>query len=151
LTKFDEKVVFGVFGEDDTLYLLSRKDAPKGKVLRLALTSGIPRIANATVVVPEASDSVIELTQGGVDPFVVTRSGLSIVEIVGGPHRIRQFALDGRLTGTIATPDVPTINEIVAAPNGEVLFNVVTFLNPGRWFSVASSAGGNSVPAPTLK
>ena len=40
------------FGKDDALYLLSRQDAPKGKILRLPLAE--PDLAKAAVLRAEA-------------------------------------------------------------------------------------------------
>jgi len=39
VTHFEDKVVAAVIGPDDQLYLVSRKDAPRGKLLKLDLPS----------------------------------------------------------------------------------------------------------------
>lgn len=151
LTKYEDKVVFGAFGPDGALYLLSRKDAPHGRVLRVPLANGAARMSAAIVVVPESSDSVIELTAGGVLPFVVTRDGVTVVETVGGPHRLRRFSLDGRLVGTISTPDVSSILELVAAPDQSVWCNVMSYVNRGQWFSVRAGAMGPEIGATLIE
>ena len=71
----------GEFGRDDALYLLSARDAPRGKILRLPLD--MPDLATAKVVVPE-SDAVIE-------DFAPSADGLYVQDLVGGPSQIRFF------------------------------------------------------------
>src|SRR5262249_14518233 len=48
--RFDDKVVAAVAGPDDNLYLVSRKDAPHGKLLRVPLVE--PVLARAIEIVP---------------------------------------------------------------------------------------------------
>ena len=86
LAKLADKVVGAHFGRDGNLYLLSRLGAPRGKLLRLSPQR--PRLELATVVVPE-SDAVIQ-------QFLVTRSRLYVVDLVGGPSRIRVFDAQGK-------------------------------------------------------
>jgi len=66
----------------DALYLLSRRDAPRGKVLRLAPTSGAT-IDGAEEIVP-SGDLVIE-------DLAVTRAAVWVVDIDGGPQQVRAF------------------------------------------------------------
>ncbi len=50
VTRFDDGVVSAKIGPDDSLYLLSRKDAPRGQILRLPLAH--PDLSLARVIVP---------------------------------------------------------------------------------------------------
>src|ERR1700744_4968264 len=63
-----DKVTYAAFGPG-ALYLLSRRDAPHGKVLRLPLLAGAT-VAHAAEVVPEADVTV----EGGAlaSPLAVT-------------------------------------------------------------------------------
>ncbi len=60
VTHFEDAIVSAKFGADGdaALYLLSRKDAPRGKVLRLPLAD--PSLAKAQVIVPQSSGSGCE-------------------------------------------------------------------------------------------
>src|SRR5262249_23954594 len=51
IARFDDAIKRARFGRDNAIYLLSRKDAPHGKVLRLGL--GAPELSRALVVAPE--------------------------------------------------------------------------------------------------
>jgi prolyl oligopeptidase len=64
---------------DNALYLLSRKDAPKGKILRVPLEQ--PTLQAATEAIRE-STNVIE-------GFVLSSSGIYIEDIEGGPSTVR--------------------------------------------------------------
>jgi prolyl oligopeptidase len=98
LFRYDDKVINGLFGPDGTLYFLSRKGAPRGQVVRLRRPYAP---AKAEVVVPE-SDGVI-------DDIEVTASRLYVSELLGGPQRLRSFALAGGKPGAGAA-------EVIAAP-----------------------------------
>ena len=85
LTNFTDKIVHAVLADDNSLCLLSRSGAPRGKILRLVLRKDTgPRISDATVVVPESRDAVIDFNFGGADTVVATRSRLYVVDLVGG-------------------------------------------------------------------
>jgi prolyl oligopeptidase len=76
VTRFEDKIIAVVAGPDDNLYLVSRKDAPNGKLLRLPLSD--PVLAHATEIVP-AGEAVLQ--RSGV---VVTETSLYLRELVGG-------------------------------------------------------------------
>ena len=71
----------------DAVYLLSRRDAPHGRVLRLPLTEGAT-VADADEIVP-TSRLIIE-------DLAVTRGTVWVADIDGGPQQLRAFDLDGR-------------------------------------------------------
>src|SRR5438552_6620035 len=48
LTQFSDQIKSARLGRDNALYLLSRADAPRGKILRLSLNA--PELANATTI-----------------------------------------------------------------------------------------------------
>src|SRR5207253_3627625 len=54
---FADQAVQAIFGPKDDLYVVSRKGAPRGQVLRLSAAD--PDLARATVVVPEGKDTVV--------------------------------------------------------------------------------------------
>src|SRR5205085_7503046 len=60
ITQFSDQIKAARIGRDDALYLLSRADAPRGKILRAALDK--PKLANATVIV-SSSEAVIQVME----------------------------------------------------------------------------------------
>lgn len=82
ISTFDDELSQATFGPKGKLYLLSRKGAPHGKIVALAPPFDGPR------------ETVLEEGQGVVEDMVVTPSSLYVVELVGGPSRIRRLPLD---------------------------------------------------------
>jgi prolyl oligopeptidase len=124
LTHFEDHILSGVFGLDDSLYLLSRDGAPRGKLLRLP--AGISDLRAAKVVVPE-SEAVIE-------HVVPTRSRLYVLDLLGGLSQLRTFGLAGEPSAAVPVLPVSTVTEVVRRSGDEILFNNVTFVEPAAWY-----------------
>jgi prolyl oligopeptidase len=82
---------------DNKLYLLSLKDAPKGKILRVDPAK--PDLAKADTLVPHSDVTI----QG----FVVAKSKLYVKDLVGGPSQVRVFDLKGKAAGTCPSRPSP--------------------------------------------
>jgi prolyl oligopeptidase len=83
LTNAEDMVVKADFGTNDDVYLVSRKEAPRGKILRLRLTA--PRLSEAATILPEGED-VIEADFWGVPAVVDTASRIYLTYNVGGTY-----------------------------------------------------------------
>src|SRR5271154_1987919 len=71
ITHFEDGIVSVHFGADQALYLLSRKDAPRGKILRLPLAQ--LHLAQAKVVVPESPGTGSNASnRASIDGFMAT-------------------------------------------------------------------------------
>ena len=126
VTHFEDKIVKAVLAED-ALYLLSRKDAPKGKVLRLSLNN--LALTNASEVVPEAA---LTIDTDGPGALTVTSRQLFVRYIDGGPSRVTILDHAGKRIGDLPLPDVASLSEI-AAVGDDVLYQVTTYLTPARF------------------
>ena len=124
ITNFEDGVTSAVFGPENSLYLLSYHDAPRGKVLRLSLDE--PSLAKAVTVVPEGEPAV-----QGVTP---TDDALYVLDQVGGPAQVRVFGRDGKLRGTVPAPPVAAISQPVRLAGDTVLYRVETFFDPPAWY-----------------
>jgi prolyl oligopeptidase len=136
VTHFEDGVKqLAISNDDRTLYLRSVKDAPRGKVLRLANDAGAS-LKDAAVVVPE-SDGVIE-------SIAVTASWLYSFDLVGGPSRIRRFDLHGKNGSDLPIPANSGASYPLALqdnPGGDrVLFRGTSYIEPQAWY-LADSAG----------
>lgn len=132
IADFPDEVKSAAFGWDDSVYLLSRKGAPRGKVLRLP--AGATDLGKAFVVVPE-SDAVVE----SVYP---SENFLVVLDMVGGPSRLRKCDLDGRSQTVIPIPAVSSVQQVLAIGQGKILLRNVSYLNPYAWlrYDLASGA-----------
>ncbi len=136
LTQFSDQIKSARLGRDNALYLLSRAEAPRGKILRMPLDN--PALTSATIIIPE-SDAVIQ----SIEP---TGNALYVQDLLGGPSQIRRFDLDGKNAQTIAIPKISAVSEMESLEDNSLLFRDVSFTEPAAWFHLASaSAPMNSV------
>jgi prolyl oligopeptidase len=121
VTHFDDGIVEARANSDGSLYLLSRKDAPRGKILRLPLSD--LNLSHAKVVVPESSGSgADESSRASIDTFVPTSGYLYVRDIIGGPSRVRVFDATGHEVTSPALPPISTVGQIVPVGDGAALF-----------------------------
>ena len=96
-----DRCVLAVLGDDDCLYLLSRHDAPRGKVLRLSLHHGVT-VADAEEIVPAGEHAI--------DDLAVTRSVVWVVDLDGGPQQVRRFDTGGEPLAAVELPPVTSVS-----------------------------------------
>ena len=131
----DDKVVYATFGPG-ALYLLSRQDAPRGKVLRLPLQAGAT-VASAVEVVPEADvtiegpDVTSPNAEGG---LAVTDTRLWLLDIAGGPSSLRLFHLDGKPAGPVGVPPSSAVDGLSRLDGQEVAYATESFTEPRSWW-----------------
>jgi prolyl oligopeptidase len=134
-----DKVVYAAFGPG-TLYLLSRLDAPHGKVLRLPLRTGAT-VAHAAEVVPEADvtiegpDVTAPNAGGG---LAVTDTRLWLLDIAGGPSSLRLFHLDGRPAGPVKVPPDSAVDGLSRLDGYEVAYATESFTEPRSWWRASA-------------
>ncbi|HTT18948.1 MAG TPA: prolyl oligopeptidase family serine peptidase [Candidatus Sulfotelmatobacter sp.] len=145
VTHFEDGVVYAGFGSGDGgsdtwVYLLSRKNAPRGQILRLSLTK--PDLAQARIIVPQsAGDGPDESARASIDYFVATSGRLFVVDVLGGPSRVRLFDNQGKPLAAPVVPPVSAIGQIVRLSGGDVLLNTSTHLQPPAWYRFEAATG----------
>jgi prolyl oligopeptidase len=135
-----DKVAYATFGPG-ALYLLSRLDAPHGKVLRLPLRAG-STVADAVAVVPEA-DVTIEgpapsaNAEGG---LAVTDTQLWVLDMDGGWSSLRQFDLDGKPGRPAGVPPSTAVDGLVRLDGHEVAYATESFTEPRSWWRASADS-----------
>lgn len=124
LTQFSDQIKHARIGRDNALYLLSRADAPRGKILRMPLDK--PELASATMIVP-SSDAVIQ-------EIVPTAKALYVEDLLGGPSQIRRFGLDGKGEQLIPIPKISAVQGMLALEDNSLLFRAASYTEPSSWF-----------------
>jgi prolyl oligopeptidase len=124
-----DRIVRGRFASDGSLYLLSYKDAPRGRILRLP--DGSVGLAAAAVVVPE--------TDAAIDDYRLAGTRLYVADLLGGPSRIRAFGLDGRPAGTKPILPVSSVSGMTTFAGDGVLFENQSALEPPAWYHATDS------------
>ena len=108
LAGYEDQVV-AIEGWRDDLYLLSRRDAPRRRVLRV--NGAAPGLAGARVAVPQG-ESVIEA-------FGIARDALYLKTMVGGVDRLERMnlgLLGSKSAEYVRTPFDSAISELVTHP-----------------------------------
>ncbi|GMU01869.1 prolyl oligopeptidase family serine peptidase [Corallococcus caeni] len=129
VAKYADKVVSARFGSDGAAYLISRKDAPKGKVLRLPLAT--PTLDKAAVIVPEGEATV--------QAVVPTKSRLYLLEQLGGPSQLRMVDLTGKAQGLVPTLPVSSVGGLVRQGADDLLVVNGSFTQPAAWFRYSAA------------
>lgn len=149
---FGDGVKQAVFGHDDSLYLVSLTDAPRGKVLRVDIKS--LNVEAAELIIPEGPEPIVTGGEAfwGDRTLVPTASRLFVVYQLGGPSEIRAFDLAGR--SVVAPPQLPvsSVGGMQPLPNGNLLFQDGSFLEPAAYYhfdvdSEASTKTAFATPA----
>ncbi len=127
LAASSDNVVTATWGRDDALYLVSRKGAPRGQVLRLA--RGRMTLPEARVLVHEGDAAI--------DEVQVTDSRVYVSEIAGGPSRVRVFDLEGAQQPPVPVAPVSSVREMVPLDGNEVLYGEESYLAPRAFYRAA--------------
>ncbi len=143
LSKWDDRVVEPKFGHDSALYLVSRKAAPGGKILRLPLErTEKPVLAAAYEIVPEQSKASVETDFEHHAGIQLTDHRLYVLYQIGGPNELRQYTLEGKPLGSVPQLDISTIGDVEPLDGDDLAFAEQSFINPPAYFSYHPEATG---------
>ena len=132
VTHFGDGIVSAKFGSKEDLYLLSRKDAPRGQILRLAPPDA--GLLQAKVVVAQNPGARSDEEAGAsIENFALSGSNLYVTDILGGPSRMRVFDGQGNLLTTVQPP-ISAIGQVVAWGGSDVILYVSSYLHPDAWW-----------------
>jgi prolyl oligopeptidase len=136
ISALDDKCVGACPGWDDDLWILSRKEAPLGQILHLNLSQGAS-VADATRIISEG--------EAVIDDFTVTQNRIWVIELVGGPSRVRVFDKGGAALSTLPVLPVSTVTGLRRVGDGEVVYANESFTEPRAWWLATES-----VPEPSI-
>ena len=146
VTTYDDRVSQVVLGpsshEAGSLWLISLRDAPRGKLLRLEIDADghAQPLAQAATIVPEASDAIVHEFEDAAN-IVVTRSRVYLTYQLGGPSEIRAFDHHGQ---HLPAPEQLPISEasgLLASSGGDLIFSNVSYTRAFNWFVFDPRAG----------
>jgi prolyl oligopeptidase len=141
LDDWADQIVYVGFGPTSDLWLISRKDAPRGKVLRLPGTTTKNGLADVKLVIPEGQDSVFAdfYSEWGV---VAAGDRLYVTYQTGGPSEVRVLGLDGRPAPgpPPALPPVAAVGRPLPWGDG-VLLNAQSYTTPWGWYRYSTKTG----------
>jgi prolyl oligopeptidase len=140
--------------------LLSRKDAPRGQILRLPLAPPARHgpevkfdlkqldLSQAKVVVPQTAGASAgsasienEGDRASIEYFVPAWNHLYVIDIVGGPSRVRVFDNQGKSLPAPPLPPISAIGQVIPIGGGDVLFYTATYIDPPEWYRFDAASG----------
>ena len=141
---FGDRVVQAAFGPRDDLYVLTRKDAPKGKLLRVQIAD--LDVKGAPTVVAEGEDNIVE-DFWGAPTIHPSASRLFVVYQLGGPGEIRVFDLAGAPQPKPQQLPVSAVGGITPLGGDAILFTNMSYLNPAAWYRYDAATKQTSTTA----
>ena len=125
VTRFEDGIKRVKFGRDGALYLLSRKNAPRGQVLRLPL--GTPALAKATVAAPKG--------RGTVQEFAPSDHGLYVSYLLGGPSALFYYPRGSTRSREIPIPPISAVSGLDSWQGDDAVLGNVSYVKPFAWFT----------------
>lgn len=115
-----------VFGKDENLYYLDRKNKPNGEIKTTALNKPVIHESNESVtIVPENDFSIKD--------FKPAKSGVFVNYVTGGPNKL-YFYQNAETKTQIATPELVSINNLTMIGTDSLLFKLSSYTEPTAWF-----------------
>jgi prolyl oligopeptidase len=128
-----------IAGVDGALYLLTDRDAPRGRVVAVELAA----LAELREVVPEGPDALETVRLVG--------GRLAVVSLRDAHHRLAIFETDGQHVVDVDLPGIGTIVELAGRRDDDELFlTFMTFAAPARVLAVAMADGSVREVAPAV-
>ena len=123
LAAFADGVKHGKFGPHDTLYLLSKKNAPRGKILALSLSD--LKLSQAKTVVPEST--------GVIADYAASATGLYVSVMDGGPSQLWFYPQKGSPVEVPILP-VSSVGGLQCWQDDTLVFGNSSFVKPNGWY-----------------
>jgi prolyl oligopeptidase len=129
---FGDRTLQAAFGPKNDLFVLSRKGAPKGKILRVKIGNKI-EIKKAKVVIEESKDTIVD-SFWKAPSIVPTKNRLFVLYQLGGPSEIRVFDHKGKKLATPKQAEVGAAHGMRVLSDGKLLFENWSFVKAAAWY-----------------
>lgn len=124
ITHFEDMIPTVTFGPDNSIYMLSRNNAPRGKIIHLE--PGETDLAKSKTLIEE-SDVVIKY-------FLPTQNFIYLVYLDGGPTQLRVVSLEGAQQKGIPFKPIASVRGLLSLGTDEILFRGSTYTDPPAWY-----------------
>jgi prolyl oligopeptidase len=129
IARFEDKVVDAQFGRDGKLYFLSHATSLNGTILSMSLTK--PDLSKAV--------EVLKAREFAIKTFMPARKAIYVVEMAGGPSRLRIVDMGGGPVGMMPMDSITSVGGLTSLGDDVLLFSAESYLNPGSWLVVEPS------------
>jgi prolyl oligopeptidase len=137
-TKFPDRIIVAMFGQHDDLILVSRKDAPRGKVQYITIADLGKK--EPETIIPEGKDAIMtNFSDGGTT--VATPNRVYLVYQLGGPTEIRAFDHKGKAATSPKPTSLANIHDMDSLKGDDILFGSVSYLEPDAFYAFGAETG----------
>lgn len=137
-SEFGDRIVQAVFGPGKDLFLVSRKDAPRGKILRLSTSHLDP--AKARTIISEGRDNIVSSFWGS-QSVLYAGDRLFVTYQLGGPSELRVFTADGEPRDAPRQTSISSVGGLAATESGDVIFRSESFTEPAKYLRFDVDSG----------
>ena len=131
-SEFGDKTVQATFQPNGDLLIISRIDAPRGKIMRLA--KGSVDMSTATAVIPQDEDTIVTSFYHSPPSLLATASHIFVTYQLGGPSEIRVFDYDGKKVDGPQQLPVSTVSGLSHVNGEQVMFVNTSFVAPPAYY-----------------
>ncbi len=117
---FADGIVEAQFGRDGAIWAVSKKGAPRRRVLRIAA-------ANLSLA---AARTVLDERAGVIEAIAPTRTRLFTIEALGAKSQVRSYDFEGNLVDELPAPPMSAAVELRRLEGDSVFYSVTSFLKP---------------------
>lgn len=139
LNDFADQIIQATFGPDNDLYLISRSNADRGKVLRIRLSQ--PRIDQADTIIPQGQDTIVTSFYHAPPSLLTTKSRLYVAYQQGGPSELRVFDLQGRRLPGPEQPLYSSVGGLTKLEGDDILFSNTSYVSPAAFYRFHAATG----------
>ena len=139
VSTFEDDVIQMTFGPKEDLYLISREDAPRGKILRVSLSN--PDVRKAQTIIPEGPDTIVTSFYHSPPSLLPTTNRLYVLYQLGGPSELKVFDLQGKSATAPRQLPLATAGGLTRLEGDSVLFLNTSFVEPPAWYRFDAARG----------
>ncbi len=130
ITLLSDKTSQAAFGAGGSLYLLSRKDAPMGKLLEVS-----PPAFSL-----DKAKTVVTAGRSSIDGFLAAGPYLYVRYMAGGPSKLLAKEM-GKEQKAVDILPVSSVGQLARAPGDQLLFENESFVEPAAWYRYDPASG----------
>jgi prolyl oligopeptidase len=130
LSDYPDQIVHVAFASKDRLLAVSRRDAPRGKLLLSSAKN--PDLARASTLIGESEHSIVTKFHN-TRTFASTAQRLYVTYQLGGPTELRAFDWSGKQQALEAPVKVASVG-LLQAQGARLLFKSQSYNEPAAWY-----------------
>jgi len=137
-SKFGDRTIQVVFGTSNDLYALTRKHAPRGKIVHMTIPT--LDVSLGETVVPEGKDTIVS-TFMGASSILATENRLYVEYQLGGPSEIRVFDHHGKSMPAPKHLPVSSVFGMARLAGDDILFGNSSYVAPSARYRFNAQTG----------